>query len=59
MLQLYLAVSEHALNAVLVREEGKKQLPISYVSTPFHDGETRYSHLDKLALALVIAARKL
>lgn len=50
MLQLYLAVSEHAVSAVLVREEGKKQLPIYYVSKSLHDAETRYSHLDKLAL---------
>ncbi|XP_056852778.1 uncharacterized protein LOC130501985 [Raphanus sativus] len=52
-------VSEHAVSAVLVREEGRKQHPIYYVSKSLLDAETHYSHLDKLALALVNAARKL
>ena len=56
---LYLAVSEHAVSGVLVREEGRKQYPIYYVSKSLLDAETRYSHLEKLALALIIAARKL
>ena len=59
VLLLYLAVSEHAVSAVLVREEGNKQLPIYYVSKALLDAETRYTHLEKLALALIIAARKL
>ena len=59
VLLLYLAVSEHAVSAVLVREEGSKQLPIYYVSKALLDSETRYSHLEKLALALIVAARKL
>ena len=56
---LYLAVSEHAVSAVLVREEGKKYLPIYYVSTALLDAETHYNQLEKLALALIVAARKL
>ena len=59
VLLLYLAVSEHAVSAVLIREEGSKQLPIYYVSKSLLDVETRYSHLGKLALALIVAARKL
>ena len=59
VLLLYLAVSEHAVSAVLVREEGTRQLPIYYVSKALLDAETRYSHLEKLALALMVAARKL
>ncbi|XP_013624592.1 PREDICTED: uncharacterized protein LOC106330708 [Brassica oleracea var. oleracea] len=35
VLLLYLEVSEHALSAVLVREEGSKQLPIYYVLADF------------------------
>ena len=58
-LLLYLAVSEHAVSAVLVHEEESKQLPIYYVSKAFLDTETRYSHLEKLTLALIVAARKL
>ena len=42
-----------------MREEGSKKLPIYYVSKAQLDAETRYSHLEKLALALIVAARKL
>ncbi|XP_013624604.1 PREDICTED: uncharacterized protein LOC106330724 [Brassica oleracea var. oleracea] len=59
VLLLYLAVSEHTVSAVLVREEGNKQLPIYYVSKAFLDVKTRNSHLEKLALALIVAAHKL
>ena len=59
MLFLYLAVSEHSLSAVLVCEDEGKQSPIYYVSKSLLDAETRYSQLEKLALALVTAARKL
>ena len=59
VLLLYLAVSEHAVSAVLAREEGTKQLPIYYVSKALLDAETRYSHLEKLALGLMVSAQKL
>ena len=59
VLLLYLAVSKHAVSTVVAREEGTKQLPIYYVSKALLDAETRYSHLEKLALALMDAARKL
>ena len=59
VLLLYLAVSKHVVSAVLVREEESKQLPIYYVSKALLDAETRYSHLEKLAFALIVAARKL
>ena len=55
----YLAVSEDSVSAVLVCEAGNKQLPIYYVSKALLDAETRYSHLEKLALALIVAACKL
>ena len=47
------------MSAVLVREEGNKQLPIYYVRKALRDMETRYSHLEKMALTLIVAARKL
>lgn len=56
---LYLAFLEHAVSGVLVREEGRKQYPIYYISKSLLDAETRYNKLEKLALALVTAARKL
>ena len=59
VLLLYLAVLEHAVSAVLIRKEGSKHLPIYYVSKALLDAESRYSHLEKLALALIVAARKL
>ena len=56
---LYLAVSEYAVSAVLVREEERNHQPIYYVSKALIGPETRYSGIEKLALALVIAAKKL
>ncbi|KAL5565099.1 hypothetical protein UlMin_028263 [Ulmus minor] len=58
-LYIYLAVSEGAVSAVLVREEEGKQFPVYYMSKSLLDAETRYTQLEKLALALVTAARKL
>ena len=56
---LYLSVSEHTISGVLVRDEGPAQTPIYYISKALQDAETRYSKIEKLALALVVAARKL
>lgn len=58
-LLLYLAVSKHAISTDLVREVDKKQLPIYYITKSLLDSETHYGYLEKLALALVVAARKL
>ncbi|XP_028057287.1 uncharacterized protein LOC114261245 [Camellia sinensis] len=55
---VYLAVSDHAVSAVLIREEGKEQKPVYYVSKTLLDAETRYLPLEKLAYALLIASRK-
>ncbi|KAL5580487.1 hypothetical protein UlMin_012929 [Ulmus minor] len=40
-LYIYLAVSEGAVSAVLVREEGSKQFPVYYVSKSLLDAETQ------------------
>jgi len=56
---IYLAVSEMAVSAVLVREDKGKQSPIYYVSKSLLDAETRYPHLEELALVLVMASRRL
>ncbi|XP_024039511.1 uncharacterized protein LOC112098123 [Citrus clementina] len=58
-LYLYLAVSDRAASSVLVREEEGVQYPIYYTSKALLDAETRYPPLEKWALALVVAARKL
>lgn len=58
-LLLYLAVSDTVVSATLVREEGKKQKPVYYVSQTLLNAETHYPLIEKLALALVTAACKL
>ena len=55
---MYLSVSEHAVNAVLLRDQGVQQL-IYYISKTLVDAETRYLPLEKLVLALIHATRKL
>ncbi|XP_077242376.1 uncharacterized protein LOC143882870 [Tasmannia lanceolata] len=56
---LYLSISPLALAAVIVREERSQQKPVYYVSKALHDAEIRYQRVEKLAYALVMAARKL
>ncbi|XP_077232510.1 uncharacterized protein LOC143869838 [Tasmannia lanceolata] len=58
-LLLYQSVSPLALAAVLVREERSQQKPVYYVSKVLHDAEIIYHRVEKLAYALVMAARKL
>ncbi|XP_042499339.1 uncharacterized protein LOC122077455 [Macadamia integrifolia] len=58
-IKLYLATSAVAVSAVVVREEAKTQRPIYYVSHVLLEAETRYRKIEKLALALVVTARKL
>ena len=56
---MYLAVSDRAVSAILIKEELGEQRPVYYVSKAMVDAETRYLPLEKLILALVKAARKL
>ena len=58
-LYLYLAVSASAVSAALIREEGKKQLPVYYVSQAFQGAESRYPRIENIAFALIVASRKL
>ncbi|XP_074326579.1 uncharacterized protein LOC141664521 [Apium graveolens] len=58
-LTLYLAVSDFTISAVLVQEEEDVQLPVYYVGKRLADAETRYTSLEKLAYALILASRKL
>ncbi|XP_030924958.1 uncharacterized protein LOC115951992 [Quercus lobata] len=57
-LVMYLSVSEHAVSAVLLRDQGVQQ-PVYYISKTLVVAETRYLPLEKLVLALVHATRKL
>ena len=56
---LYLAVSPAAVSAALIREEEKVQKPVYYASRALRGAEERYPPMEKLAFALVTAARKL
>ena len=47
------------MNAVLFRQENKKQRPVFYVSRMLLDAKTRYSAIEKMVLALVNAKKKL
>ncbi|XP_022881099.1 uncharacterized protein LOC111398433 [Olea europaea var. sylvestris] len=58
-LLLYLVVSDVAVSAILVREENDHQLPVYYDSKVLLPTETRYPDMEKLALALITASRKL
>ena len=58
-LYLYLAVSTTAISSALIREEDHVQKPIYYTGRALRGVEGRYSNIEKLAFALVIALRKL
>jgi hypothetical protein len=50
---LYLAVSKHAVSAILVRETHEGQKPVFFVSKTMNETESRYLPLEKAALALI------
>ena len=56
---LYLVVFKKAVSAALIREEERILWPVYNMSKRLLDVETRYPELEKLALALVTASRKL
>nr|KYP64946.1 Retrovirus-related Pol polyprotein from transposon 17.6 [Cajanus cajan] len=58
-LLVYLAVSEEAISSVLVQEKEGTQAPIYFISRQLQDSETRYQLLEKVALSLVHASRRL
>ncbi|KAL0434722.1 UNVERIFIED_CONTAM: hypothetical protein Sradi_0180100 [Sesamum radiatum] len=58
-LYLYLSATPQAVSSVFIREEEGKQLPIYYVSKVLNGAEGRYTPIKKMALVLVITARRL
>lgn len=56
---LYLSFSDYAISSVLILTEGREQRPIYYVSRALIDVETRYSYIEKSALALLCTTKKL
>ena len=58
-LYLYIAVSQAAVSAALVWNDGRSQRPVYFVSRAFRGAEERYPRMEKLALALITTAQKL
>ncbi|KAL0449229.1 UNVERIFIED_CONTAM: hypothetical protein Slati_1479300 [Sesamum latifolium] len=58
-LYLYISSTSEAVSSMLVREEKGNQAPIYYISKVLNGAESRYPPIEKMALALVITARKL
>jgi len=56
---LYLAVSEHAVSAVLMVERVREQIPVYYVSHALAGGKMNNPFIEKFAYALVMASLKL
>lgn len=56
---IYLAISDHALSAVLLAERDAAQMPVYFISHVFQNAELRYSVVEKFGLALWIASKKL
>lgn len=57
-LQLYISASPKTVAAVLLVEKKKRQQPIYFVHHILNDSE-RYRLVEKMALAVMIATRKL
>ena len=49
-LYLYLAISETAVSVALIREEGKRQLPVYYISQAFQGALSRYLRIKRSCL---------
>ncbi|XP_065045942.1 uncharacterized protein LOC135677511 [Musa acuminata AAA Group] len=58
-LGIYLAASRHAVSSILIKEASGGQLLVYYISHVLNEPEERYPPIERLALALVLAARKL
>ncbi|KAM2039960.1 hypothetical protein ACFX1T_013356 [Malus domestica] len=56
---IYLSVLASAVSSILIRNDGNVERPIYYASKALQDVEIRYSNIEKLALSLVMSARKL
>lgn len=56
---LYLAISQTAASSTLIREEFRVQRPVYYASQAFQAAKIKYPQIDKMALSLIVASRKL
>jgi hypothetical protein len=62
-LLLYISATESTVSAVLVEEQQnehtKRQVPVYFVSEALSGSKIYYSEIEKIAYAVLIAARKL
>ena len=58
-LRLYFAVTERAINSILVQEQDQVQKPIYFVSKVLQGPEVRFQALEKAALVVVFSIRRL
>ena len=58
-LLVYITATDHTVSAELVQDVGGTQHSVYFVSITLQDPETRYQMVEKLALSLVHAARRL
>ena len=58
-LLLYMVSFENAVSAALVREEGRIQRPVYYVSKRLLGAESRYPLMEKLVYYLIFTSRRL
>ena len=58
-LLVYQSISTTTVSAILIREEDKVQKPVYYINKVLIRAEIRYLKIEKIAYAILIAARKL
>ncbi|KAM3001412.1 hypothetical protein FF2_037705 [Malus domestica] len=59
IIYLSVSVSASTVRSFLIRNDGNVEQPVYYASKALQDADTQYSNIEKLALALVMSARKL
>jgi hypothetical protein len=59
ILFLYLVVSPSKVSSVLIREDQRVQKLVYFTSRALHGEEEQYHRIEKLALALIVLARRL
>jgi len=58
-LRLYFAITNRAINSIIVQEQDRVQRPVYFVSKVLHGPEVRYQAIEKVTLAVVFATRRL
>ena len=56
---LYLPVSNTIVSSTLIREERNVQKPVYYTNQAFQGAEVSYLRMEKIAITLLIASRKI